>query len=631
MIQSIITFYNVGLNEKNLPYNYAALETILAAGEIKSNGQVYELCLTNLPFGATFNISEEVYYIVKSATYIRIQNTDPAAPRPVYVRYCFINNFLELANGNYAVSYTIDDWTSFYLNPNSPYNIQIDGFTERANVPLLKDGKFTTVDLPLTGELDKKIYKTFKSITGTPISTPTHTLPDGYRCAVYFISQPHYNGNPIDKTAHGTINDYNVRLNSVREIRRDNSNIYFMIFKADGYNAPIWNSDNSVLLNGGVFQYWQVDDASIEKIMYFDFIPSLDGTDFIKIVNGVVVLQTNNAWTIEDNLADIIHVDSNILDPDIYGTQYNDYYKAIKITRFIPAIEFKIKDLVDADLLTCEFTTYNLETNYNNFLAHSLYQYIDEYRFIKIKYMDIELNMPIEFLNVYTRFIVGISGDAETIILKIKDTIYSLGSLGNSNRFAATGQNTDYFDLVHVRDFKAYKNAKITGAAGIAATAIGSVTALGSSIASGNVAGVVGSLAGGAQGIISGVQKLQGLTPAQQSPANGDITLTRILENTELTKQLTVEEYTVAPNNKLAFKRYFEENGAAVSMPFDDYMSNCQMQAYNAIKMAVIDVTGAPQQIARRIEETFLNGVTLWTASDVGNKRVINYPLAVVS
>lgn len=628
MINTTVIFYNVGLSDKNLAYDWDALNRILAAGLITDNGQAYELHLTALPFGQVFNISQDVYDKVKTATYIVIENTDPEKPNATPdARGCFINNFLQLANGNWSVSYTIDDWASYYLNPDSPYNIHIDGFTERANVPLLKDGKFTTADLPLTGELDKKIYKTFKQITGAPISTPTHNLPNGYRCAVYFINQPHYDGTPKDKTAHGTINDYNVRLNSVREIRRDNSNIYFMIFKADGYNAPIWRNDNSVLLNGGVFQYWQVNDASIEKIMYFDFIPSLDGTDFIKIINGVVVLQTNDTWEIEDKLADIIHVDSNILNPSIYGTQYNGYYKAIKITRFIPAIEFKIKDLVDADLLTCEFTTYNIELNYNSFLAHSLYQYIDEYRFIKIKYMDIELNMPIEFLNIYTRFIVGISGDAETIILKIKDTAYSLGSLGNTNRFAATGQNTDYFDLVHVRDFKAYKNAKITGAAGLAATAIGSVTALGSSIASGNVAGVVGSLAGGAQGIISGVQKLQGLTPAQQSPANGDITLTRILENTELTKQLTVEEYTVAPNNKLAQKRYFEENGAAVSMPFDDYISNCQMEAFNAIKMAIIDVTGAPQQICRRIEETFLNGVTLWTSTDVGNKKVINYPL----
>ena len=97
MINTTITFYNVGLSDKNLAYDWDALNRILAAGLITDNGQAYELHLTALPFGQVFNISQDVYDIVKTATYILIENTDPEKPNATPdARGCFINNFLQL-------------------------------------------------------------------------------------------------------------------------------------------------------------------------------------------------------------------------------------------------------------------------------------------------------------------------------------------------------------------------------------------------------------------------------------------------------------------------------------------------------------------------------------------------------
>lgn len=52
------------------------------------------------------------------------------------------------------------------------------------------------------------------------------------------------------------------------------------------------------------------------------------------------------------------------------------------------------------------------------------------------------------------------------------------------------------------------------------------------------------------------------------------------------------------------------------------------MQAYNAVKTGDLDVQGVPDNVAKNIKFAFENGVTLWTATNVGNKDVINYPIA---
>ena len=617
MINTTVLFYNVGLSDKNLAYDMDALNRILAAGVITDNGQAYELHLTALPFGQVFNISQDVYEKVKTATYILIENRDPEKPNATPdARWCFINNFLQLANGNWSVSYTIDDWASFYLNPNSPYNIHIDGFTERANVPLCVGNVVNTTLSPLTGS-NVGAFKRYININREKIDGHGIPLPPGYICAVYFIGIARYNGDPTGIEAHGTVSDFDIEQNVIRKIPRNNSNIFFMVYDTQGYNVPIYGSNSSTgpyteFIGGGQVKLTQPNDSSIEKIMYFDFIPS-DDYDIWDSENRYIKMFGTSADLAKAQLADIYYHPGDRI-----------FYKALALSNFCPLTMANLENIINNNDIWVNGSTFQDPDSIDDYYNRSLYKAVGEYRSIKAKFLTAEIDIPIEFLTRNSRFYIGFSGDGETITCKfISD--YTTTTLTNDNNYTATGQNTAYFDLTLVQDFKAYKNAKITGAAGIAATTVGTITALVSSIATKNVPGVIGALSGGAQGIIEGIQKLQGLSPSQQSPANGDFTLTQIINNADLTFVLELSEEV--PTRQAAIVKYLEENGAAVSMPFQEYIQHCRMQAFNAIQVAVIDVTGAPQQICRRIEEMFLTGVTLWTATDVGNKRVINYPL----
>ena len=663
MINAEITFYNVGLSDKNLPYNRTALVNILAAGVITNGGQTYILRLTDLAFGTPFNIDEATYQIVASATYIEIYTKDENNQNDQY-RYCFINNFLRLANGNWAVSYTIDDWTSFYIGgqsgTSSPYNIHIDGFTERANVPLYERASASqyTTDynkVPLMGQFTSGIKK-IEKITRRrnfsaqkPYASETG-LPPGYVCAVYFMSAPKFKGDPITflHSGKGQVYDIDAISGELRYFPRLNNYLYFMVYDQNGNSCGLFYKANqndqyykTVPGNDpGRFSYGDPDDTSIDKIMFFDYIPvkntakwnygfqlltyeyEINGTTYHETVYGLTCGGYQDENERKRYCADLLYLDNN------------EYGQALYIDQFCPIEEYNLPSNISVAAFGGIY-----RNNYDDYLKYSPYRFINENRKYTIKILDTELDIPIEYLDTDTKIFLCYSGDGETVIVKFYSP--TLAAFLASNNFAATGQNVNYLDLAIQRDFKAYKNAKITGAAGIAATALGSITALGTSIASGNVAGVVGALSGGAQGIMSGVQKLQGLTPYKQSPASGDLTLTKMLSDETNSQDEHQNEffdlfahtsmwfiYENLPNKLNDQKiRDNEENGVAVLMSFDDYISGCQMEAFNALKMANVDVSGAPQQIARRIEEALLSGITLWTATDVGNKKVINYPL----
>lgn len=632
MKTSTVYFYAVGLNEQNLAFNKTAFENILAAGKFLDGANERAIILTQpLAFGTPFQISADNYAIFKSATYIKIVNVDTTTE----TRFGFINNFLELANGNFSVSYTLDDYTNFILySSEMGVTPHIDGFTERANVPLIKKTTVLGVDLfsfnpnnaALTGDFDNKCtYKRYyKGRYKTKLSG--QTLPAGYKCAVYFISTPNYNGNPsgAGQSAQGSILDKNIQDNLSREISRNNSCIYYMVYDNNNESVGIYGknneNDNYTLIVPRGLSMYDVDDSKIEKIMYFDFIPSGDSVlwsnGFQQLTYDGNLVYGIAVGGVSDNhlklrLADICYSTNEI------------YYKALRLKKFTPVLSFQ----VPSDIMATNKQFNKASVLNDAYYLNSPYNYINEIRKITVKAYTVQIEFNIERFYEDTVFYLSYSGDGETIILKYysdKDA-----STTRSNLTTSTGQNINYFDLTQVRDFKSYKNAKITGSAGVAATAVGSVVALGASIASGNVAGMVGALSGGAQGIISGVQKLQGLSPTQQSPANGDFTLTRETNDTltDYDQDLTFIIESIPPELRLATVRWLEENGALCRISFDEYMQNCQMEAYNAIKCSYMEITGIPQQPARRIADAFVGGVTLWTATDVGNKKVINYPV----
>ena len=672
MKTSLIKFYAVGLNEQNLAFNLTAFNNILRAGRFLQ-GNVERSITLNQPvaFGAPFQISAQYYYIFKKATYLLIQNT---VDNRTYSRYGFINNFLELANGNYSVSYTLDDYTNYILHASdlgvSPH---IDGFTERANVPLIeyKNRKYVinTTQTPLTGTTKPNLIKRFY-YSDLQFLGVDRILPTGWKCQIYSIDIPKYDGNATaGAVSHGYITDYLIKTDEFRLIERLNSNLYLRVFDENGKSVAIVHNDfgtnklfslellidlqhQTIIDNPNYgFNLYDSDDSTIIKIMTFDgFIPCIDGLDAlgnlkpywnaqtsgltnifsIKTIGEVMpqyasyqganrkILYVNKRLT-NQNAADIFVRARPNVTPELI-----DYHKAAGFSILSTTFLF---ELPNTDIY--ENSQIIKRANYDDYLRYSLYRYIDEYRKVKIKFLTAELEVPQAQFVQGNKIYVGFSGDLETVYIKYAS---DLPISYKSNDLTATGQNTAYFDLVHVRDFKAYKNAKISGAAGIAASLTGGLVSFGASAASvagGNIAGLagmVGSLAGVSGNIISNIQKLQGLTPSQQSPANGDYTLTQIITDYPSISKLLIEISTPAPEMSQAVLRDMEENGAAVSMPFDEYINNCQMEAYNAIKCAYMDITGIPQQAARRIADAFISGLTLWTATDVGNKKVINYP-----
>lgn len=672
MKTSTIYFYAVGLNEQNLAFNKTAFENILAAGKF-IDGESNERSITlNQPvaFGTSFQISAANYSIFKSATYIKIVNVDTNTE----TRFGFINNFLELANGNFSVSYTLDDYTNFILYASemgvSPH---IDGFVERANVPLIsRDNgqyKLNTRQVPLTGKRQSKGIKTFFNTAHQFIGVD-RALPDGWSCQIYSIDIPKFDGVSHNSAhAHGYVCDYNYKNDTFYLIERLNSNLYIELYDEDGWSVPIVYNDgsNNVRFTQDILfdttnhrvkwdemkahKITDPDDSSILKIMRVDYLPAIEAyynnTSIIEPYwstdqqNYSNIFQIKTIAELFPQYSDYDGAQSKVLFvnkqldkyncADIYTKEQNsvpasEYYcKAVGISMFANVLKFDLTPYVIAENDIIVKQT-NITAYYNN----SLYKNIDETRQIKIKYLTAEIEIPQAQYIKDNKIYVEFSGDLETIVIKYDNA--DLPYRYRSNSLAGTGQNTAFFDLVHVRDYKSYKNAKITGAASLAAGTLSSLLSFGASaasVAAGNAAGVAGMFGSASSlgtNLINNLTKLQGLTPAQLSPANGDFTLTQILSDNKNLDKLLFEIDIYPPENMYNIIRDLEENGALISMAFDDYIANCQMEAFNAVKCSYMEITGIPQQAARRIADAFIGGLTLWTATDVGNKKVINYP-----
>ena len=693
MKTSTIYFYAVGLNEKNYAFDKTAFTRILSNGAFLDGDEERAVVLSQpLAFGSPFQISVENYEIFKSATYILILNTD-TEKETEQGRYAFINNFLELANGNYSVSYSLDDYTNYILYASemgvSPH---IDGFTERANIPLIeKSGNnyiVKTSKFRLQGRAPDNLRKEFfYNSTYGHVGFSKCDLPTGWTCAVYSIPIPKNNGVSVEgANAHGYITDFTARDNAYRSIRRENSNLYIKVFDENGNSIPFFYKDEndnikqllpygSLSIEGeyqiinnsqehkiqrnpdrdNYISLYEPDDATIEKIMYFPFIPCIDAYDTAGNLyanyfghNSISGYSVTNVFTvktmaeIDPSLSSYTGADlkaimvnmpiDNTNSADICvkedkGTQplQTCYFKAVAVRNFAPLFWTELPQDVEA-----EDDVFQKQITLNNYYLFSAYDLIDETRKIKVKFLSTELEIPCEIFNRDAKIYITFSGDLETVVLKYYSA--SLAQTFRSNSISATGQNTAYFDLVQVRDFKAYKNAKITAAASVVSSVVGGVGGVATGLKTGNIFGAVGGVVGGVGGVIGGLQKLEQLTPAQLSPANFDFTLSEILSDTvnlnlNILYNVIFEISNPAPSAYLSFIRYLEENGAAVSMPYDEFMANCQMSVYNALKMEYVEITGIPQQAARRIADLLVSGVTLWTGSNVGNKKVINYPV----
>lgn len=627
---STVYFYKTGLNERNFAYDKTAHNNILSLAQTEQGGEIKIILSAPLAFGQVFNIDVAQYLNVHLCTYIKIVNDYENGT--TQTRFAFINNFMSLANGNYAVSYELDDWTNFILS--GEYNYHIDGFTQRANIALCEkfnDNLKIKYDYANAAEREPH-NDVYEYITDYLEVRPIigKKLPTGYKCAIIFLNAVQHAGVPQDYAFTGTYTDYDALMKIRRYLERNNSSICYTIIDPDGYTVPFLfdtvkisgQSVNNVIVPP--FKAGIINNANIEKIIYFDYFPSndllpleyIDNRYYLRYATGKAYTSgTKQVAFATDNMSDISYT-KDIISFPILGNM-TVYLQGVGLSNFSPQIRYK-PNFTPNEVYPNEEVIPE-QTYYTAYLEKSLYKQVPQSQTLKAIYNGATVDLPINEITLYTEFICGISADGETAFIKTLNT----KTQEDYNELTATAPNINIIDLAILRDYKSYKNAKNTGIAAITASAIGGVVSVGTSIASQNVAGVVGGLSGMAQGIITGAQRLQGLTPIKQVQANNDYSTTVAMDLTGFKIQVVKTEKAQRKQEIINF----EKNGIIAVVEINEYLSTQRMRAFNAIQTSDLDIHGIPQQAARRISETFAAGVTLWTAPDVGNKDVINYPL----
>ena len=607
---SKITFYKVGLNDSNWAYDSAAFTRILDAGRLGS-----ELTLSQpLAFGQPFNISVEDYETkYKTATYLKIENTTTGTnvASVTETRYGFINNMLELANGSFAVSYSLDDWANFILSGEYPgYNFDME--IERESLPLvLKNNNYYALKPGLQRYTDNGIIKKVEKISDTPANANDITpLPAGIKCAVFFFSKNYFQGKESEYYFNGSYIYYN-SLKERKKIVRINSSIGFMLFYASDYAyqqgvvstptewSPINNSivaTNLITDSAGTkknlwgeldFYYSNINSPGIDKILIFDYIPYKS--------SGITIEQkANNPSFGTLYTLNIRGIDDAYLLADIGAKKTSD-----TIVDFAPFTKVNFSDLELSDL---KYAYENISNPEN-----SLIETTPPLKRVEIRNGAAKIDIPLELIKASSGAYFGVSGDGETCFIKF----FYID--GYTDEQTATAQNSNIENIAIKNDYLSYKNAKISGAIGITAQAGATGAALVSSIATGNVAGIVGTI-GAAGQIFDRVNNQKMLSPIKQATIVNDQSMMFVtMQNSK-----EVITYTAPDIWLQAAKQDILHNGFAVAYMRDGLPP--QMEAFNAIKCSYCEIHGLNQQAARRIADAFVAGVTLWTSSDVGNK-----------
>lgn len=619
MKTSKITFYKVGLNDSNWAYDSAAFTRILDAGRLGS-----ELTLSQpLAFGQPFNISvfdyEKNY---KTATYLKIVNTTTGTnvAAVTETRYGFINNMLELANGSFAVSYSLDDWANFILSGEYlGYNFDME--IERESLPLvLENNNYYALKTGLQRYTDDGIIKKVEKISDTPANANDITpLPAGIKCAVFFFSKNYFQGKESEYYFNGSYIYYN-SLKERKKIVRINSSIGFMLFYASDYayqqgvvGTPTESSsiNNSIVATNLItdsagtkknlwneldFYYSNINSPGIDKILIFDYIPYKSSGITVEFATKSQLwgdLYTLNIRGIEhaDRLADIGAI--KISDTNA------KYFYSTAIVDFAPFTKVNFSDLELSDL---KYAYENISNPEN-----SLIETTPPLKRVEIRNGAAKIDIPLELVKASSGAYFGVSGDGETCFIKFFDID------GYTDEQTATAQNSNIENIAIKNDYLSYKNAKISGAIGITAQAGATGAALVSSIATGNVAGIVGTI-GAAGQIFDRVNNQKMLSPIKQASIVNDQSMMFVtMQNNK-----EVITYTAPDIWLQAAKQDILHNGFAVAYMRDGLPP--QMEAFNAIKCSYCEIHGLNQQAARRIADAFVAGVTLWTSSDVGNK-----------
>lgn len=617
IISSHVYFYKNGMNKRNWAYNLTSHTAILAASLIGLDTG-YTLARP-LALGAPFELSPADYFTVKEATYIKIINQiQSGASVTSETRCAFIDSFTWLTVGTVTVNYTLDDWYNFFLSGDYS-GASLDGFATQANIPLLtSDNK---IDLSKSEGEYLGIAET-ETITdyGTPTSTEGlggGTLPSDVVCYVIFYKNILHGSTEVDITA---LNYYYQDIDG-EQVANSGRKIGFIICqKSDiGIRAipmSLGRAAASINTDAGSIYF---TDSNIEKVIEFNYFPI---KDIACTVIGAVGARTKAEISAVEGSGYATFLAAAFLNAaNLYESPTGKKYYSIWCAPFAPWSKRKIYNVYKNG------DSFTKKTTYQEYISQSLYKLTNEFCKYNFIYQGAQIEISPKALNSGAEIICGVNSDGETVYINITDLLS-----GDYNQNAAFGDSAQKIIPASIVDYQVYRNAKITGALGIASSALGAVVGtVGGAAVGASKGGPVGAVAAGGTALIGGGLNLAGkivqykaIQKNQFNSSSNDNTEGKIsgLENPILIQRRPGEWVadTVAKD--------LERNGAGCYIEINEYLFGCQMQSYNAIKTSDLDVHGIPDTAAQNIKSAFDNGVTLWTATNVGNKDVINYPLA---
>lgn len=628
MIKSFITFYKTGLNGNNWAYDKAALTSILA-----SAGLAPVLALTRvLSFGTPFEITDEQYALYKTATYIKIENTDDASGTTI-TRYARIQNFLSIYTGGYTVAYTLDDWANYVLNADE-FNAHIDGFVTHANLKLA-----TTNAVGNNIYNFDRSYGEFKDrLTVTEQNAPDLTyasltngriLADGFMCALIKYKQPLYLGAEVkEKTyARTVIYEKTKTINAlgyyaVQIIHYDAT---FNRYETARISSETSSGDKTILSNIG---QWRPDSDNIEQITYLPFFPTVapqtpadpglfldEITDSAGAVTNYEIIYNNNLGTQIDLLKKYELYD--VSGKTTEGTTSNIFSIDVGLvfsTEYTLAVGELIKNLTKKPYINgSTFTKYN---DFTTYYGTSRYRGSSEYMRVVFGYQSAEIEVSPAALKVGMTVTCGLSPDLTSAYVKLNNANQAIAPLNT-----AISENLNILLPPIGYNRESERNAKLTGYLSGATGILSGAGGLIGGLATGNP----GLIAGAAQSAIQGVNTLYKtsiLKTLTNMPASRDTFAVEILQKERL---YIAVNYPADYADEVILRQY-EYTGIDTLYEINEYLEKEKCQAFNFIQCdQSIEIHGIPEEPAQRIAAALIQGVTLWTSSDVGNKKQINY------
>lgn len=628
MIKSVITFYKTGLNGNNWAYDKAALTSILA-----SAGLSPVLALTRvLSFGTPFEITDEQYALYKTATYIKIENTDDESGTTI-TRYARIQNFLSIYTGGYTVAYTLDDWANYVLNE-TEFDTHIDGFVTHANLKLSKTNTAgnNIYDFNRSyGEFKDRLTVTEQSAPGMDYAQFTNgrKLADGFLCALIKYKQPLYLGAEVKEKTYArtmvydktkTINVlgyYGLQIVSYSTITND--------YKTARISSEDSAGNKTILSNIG---RWRPDSDNIEQITYLPFFPTVapqttfdpglfldEITDTTGAVTDYEIVYNNHADTQIEllkkyELYDVSGKTTEGTTSDIFSIDVGLTYS----TEYTLSIGILIQDLIKKPYINgSTFTKYN---DFTTYYGTSRYRGSSEYMRVIFGYQSAEIEVSPAALKVGMTVTCGLSADLSSAYVKLNNANQAIAPLNT-----AISENLNLLLPPIGYNRESERNAKLTGYLSGATGVLSGAGGLIGGIATGNP----GLIAGAAQSAIQGVNTLYKtsiLKTLTNIPASRDTFAVEILQKERL---YIAVNYPADYADEVILLQY-EYTGIDTLYEINEYLEKEKCQAFNFVQCdQSIEVHGIPEEPAQRIAASLIQGVTLWTSADVGNKKQINY------